>query len=365
MKKFVAILLALLLALANVAALAEGLKLPDISGVVNSEGADAPYSFNKSYTTTGTNTSAFPAETLKFNVAVASGKTNPDSTMISVADFTVEKQTNNVIPVTVPTPDATHFTEVGVYEYDVTEVTGDGQAVDYFDETTDIIHVRVFIIYDDTKTDGSKKINYVQVWTEIEKDEKTDDVENTFEVGSLTVTKEVTGALGDKDLDFTVTIDLETESGMKVYNDITIAAKDAKATVVSDTTIDGDGWTGKKTVTITVKDGGSVTISDIPAGVKYTVKETKAGDDAIVMLDDSKDDPNNTAAYYVTYDGTMATDAGATGDIATSAAKVEIVNAKEMDIPTGITLETLPYVLILAVAVMGAAVLVIRKREEY
>ena len=74
---------------------------------------------------------------------------------------------------------------------------------------------------------------------------------------------------------------------------------------------------------------------------------------------------NDLSAYYVEYGTAKATAGPAEGEITKDGATVAVKNTKEITVPTGISLEKLPYVLILAVAVMGAAVLVIRKREEY
>ncbi len=382
MKKIVALLLAMLMVLANVAALAEDPAVPSLRNVVT-ENDPAPaegtpkYYFEKSYSIEGN--TVFPTETLSFSVAAASGWTNPDSnTNVEVSDYTITKKENNKIPVTIYDPDDSHFTEVGIYKYTITESTGTTHGVTY---NADPVNVVVYVKYNDAKT--AKVIDTVQIFSAINEETKTklDGVTNDYEVGTLTVSKTVSGALGDTTMDFVVTVDLD--AGTKyVHNDITTEITDTTKARVKENQADSGataGWTGKKTITMTVKDGGSVTIKDIPSGVSYTVKEIKAVVDGIekelTYLSDKTDSPNSQSAYKVSYGDTVAESisSSATGTIGSDeeqgqslAASVSIKNEKDMPKPeTGITLETLPYVLIMAIAVMGVVMLTLRKREEY
>lgn len=383
MKKFVALLLAMLLVLANVAALAEDPAVPSLRNVVT-ENDPAPaegtpkYYFEKSYSIEGN--TVFPTETLSFSVAAASGWTNPDSnTNVEVSDYTITKKENNKIPVTIYDPDDSHFTEVGIYKYTITEsTTGTTHGVTY---NAAPVNVVVYVKYNDAKT--AKVIDTVQIFSAINEETKTklDGVTNDYEVGTLTVDKTVDGALGDTTMDFVVTVVLN--AGTKyVRNDITTEITDTeKAAVRENQAASGatEGWTGTKTITMTVRHGGSVTIKDIPSGVSYTVKEIKAvvdgTDTDLTYLTDKTASPNVQSAYKVSYGDTVAESisSSATGTIGSDeeqgqslAASVSIKNEKDMPKPeTGITLETLPYVLIMAIAVMGVVMLTLRKREEY
>ena len=105
----------------------------------------------------------------------------------------------------------------------------------------------------------------------------------------------------------------------------------------------------------------SVTFQDIPYGVTYTITEPeKEGQQTFIELDQQTDPKyiNDATAY--------TRDDDITGKIEKVTDSKTVKNTKEFTPPeTGIALETLPYVLILALALMSAAVLVIRKREEY
>ena len=78
------------------------------------------------------------------------------------------------------------------------------------------------------------------------------------DTGNLTVTKTVTGEAGDtsKEWHFTVTLDDDTVNGWY-----------------------GDMYFRNGVATFTLKHGGSLTATDLPAGIGYTVTEDEAGED--------------------------------------------------------------------------------------
>lgn len=260
----------------------------------------------------------FPAETLSFTVTAAD---NPDDTAITVSDYTVAAASGS-ITVNIPSYDT-----VGLYHYTIKETDGGTQGVTY---ATNEIAISVLVEYDYDN-------NCLKATPGVTKDkqgEKEDTFENAYDVGDLTVKKTVIGNLGDKNESFPVKVTL-TATG-KVYSDITVSGGSAEG---NSKTISGDGWTGDKEITIELKDDETVKFANIPAGVTYTVEET------------------NTKGYTATYEnksGTIAKDA---------TAAATITNELSTTVDTGISLDTLPYILIVLAALAAAAVIVIRKRR--
>lgn len=176
-----------------------------------------------------------------------------------------------------------------------------------------------------TATGEVKEAKAITVSTKTE-----ETITNTFtHVGDLTVSKKVTGAGGDKNKVFEFTL------------------------TCPNVVLDGDGknvtCTGNATITavegqenkykITMKDGESVTIANLPYKTSYSVDENTYGD-------------------YTT-----TTPDNASGSIMNPTTTVEFVNDKGLTPETGVALDTLPYVLVLALAGAGLVLMIARKRR--
>lgn len=339
MKKFISLALALIMVF-SLATVALAVDATTSDGVTASEAKTI--AFTKKYETTDGNTPAtYPAETLQFNVTVPSGSSNPDSTMISVADQTVGSNPDN-ITITIPS-----YSKVGKYNYTVTEVPGNTQGVTYSEVS---FGVQVLATYNAAHTAIETQVVFTtQDGNSVDQDGnpvKIDSITNVYTLGALDVSKEVTGNLGSKTKEFNV--------------DVTFSAsKDIKSTI---TYVDGtetkniiasDWKDGEVTVTITLKDGETVSFTNIPDGVTYTVKEQNY----------TTGDKNSDNGYDAPkYNGEENAN-GATGTISATKSEVEITNNKGTTVDTGITLDTLPFVLILAVCA-GAVVLFVIKRRR-
>ena len=125
----------------------------------------------------------------------------------------------------------------------------------------------------------------------------------------------------------------------------------------SDSSRGKDGFTdGKAEVKVNLKHNEFVEVLNIPEGVTYTVVE----DEDITHLDAPHGDDEDADAYMV--EGEEEEDTEITVGERT---EYEITNTKAIVPDTGISLESLPYVLMMALAVFGFVVLKLRKREEY
>lgn len=237
------------------------------------------------------------------------------------------------------------YDQVGVYEYYLHEVDNDTTGVTYGNSTASSIKLVVTVINGD---DGNVRIGAVHTETITYDEEtgevtstKTDGITNTYTANSLSVTKEVDGNLGDttKAFSFEVTFTNPTGNGTWV-NNITLPTG---ATLKEGTT---------STYTFTLIAGATATFGNIPDGVEYTVTETDYSSDGYITYTtyDAKDSTKNVKGREV--EGTMDSDGES----------VTITNVKEQTVDTGINLDSLPYIMILAIVLLGAAYVIIRRR---
>lgn len=295
------------------------------------------------------NNGVSPAETLEFNHtkvgvtnagvidaetgAVVTIDTMPD--LVSVASISFDegdagKVINDGdkrdIVVTLPKYEA-----VGIYTYTINEVAGTMAGVTY--HTADIKLVVTVI-----EQDG--KVRVAAVHTE-ESGDKKDTFTNVYESGSLSVNKQVTGNLGDLDKNFTVTVTFTAPEGETVGAPIYYTDNGQEMTIAAN-------WEDTTSVNIDLKHDETVTFTNIPEGVTYTVIE-----------DDYTGDGYDEAVYEYSDDAKLV-DTDIDGENKDS---VVITNNKEAEVDTGIALDSMPYIMILAV-VAGAFVLTSFKKRE-
>ena len=217
------------------------------------------------------------------------------------------------------------YTAVGVYKYEFTETNGGTAGVTY---RSAVIKLVVTVI------EQNGKVRVAAIHTESE-GAKSGSFNNIYSAGSLNVKKNVTGLMGDKEKEFLV--------------DVTFTAPEGKTvkSIISYTDLDGghsfdeSAWVnGTKTVTIKVKDDTNVEFKNVPYGVAYEVAE------------------HQYEGYTTSYDNNK------TGTISAASISTVIINDKGGTPDMGIALDSLPYVLLLAVACVGMAVVLTKKRRE-
>lgn len=177
---------------------------------------------------------------------------------------------------------------------------------------------------------------------------KADDFTNTYNSYSLEVKKTVEGNFGDLGDTFTFYITLGKEDG-----------KDnnyATATVyVSDTSNPANNatWTiGGGQQTVTLKHGQTITVSNLPVGVTYTVTEEKTNADG------------STWVYNTTGEAVAINDVLPSITADNNANKVEIVNKHEGTPDMGVVLDNAPYIAMLAIVAIGGVALMLNKRRR-
>lgn len=288
-----------------------------------------------------------PAETFTFTFSngivadAAEGVSAPAIPSVTV-DFAEGEATaaGEIKQVTVPLSRIT-WPSVGVYTYDVKQTVGTQAGVAYDSKT---LRMKVTVALDN---DDQYYVAFVTTTLEDpdgngQTDVKSGSFENTYSAGSLAVTKNVTGNMGDRNQYFKITVTLTGEAG-KTYALSYPVSGGSKL-------VNGTGDAAASTISVGtptdfyLKHGETFTIANLPYGVTYTVVEDNYQDEGYTTTTNYSDDTNKK--------------------IDTATDTVTITNNKSATVDTGIALDSLPYVLLLAVSVMGIAAFVMKKRAE-
>lgn len=156
---------------------------------------------------------------------------------------------------------------------------------------------------------------------------------------NLTVTKTVTGKLGDTNKAFTFQI-LDASG-----NPVTLTTGNYEFSNTNGALLN-DGTNGK----FTLKDGASITFKNLPSGEYKIVEEDYTGE--------------KYETSYVVDSGTSTDGQEATVTIGTDAKQINFTNHRTLEPDLGVLLDTLPYLVILAVVAGGVALLMLRKRRK-
>lgn len=326
MKKFISIVLVLTLVLSlGITSFAQG-ETP-----VNED--EATVVIKKEYKLTNPGTLS-PAETFNFTIERTSvtdagvgidANNMPIPTIGSVTYAKGEAGSANATKdITVTLPD---YTSVGIYTYTINETAGNKAGVTYYAAPIKLVV---------TVTQGEEGlIRTAAVHTETT-GEKTDTFSNEYSAGELEISEFVTGNLGDKQKYFDVIVTLTGEAGMTYDNPYEVSGGSDPS---NPTTI----VVGTPT-TFKLKDGETIEIDNLPYCVTYTVVEADYSTEGY------------SAAAYVFED----TDKKIDSDEDT----VQITIDKSADVDTGISLNSIPFILLLAGAVIGMGIVFFKKREN-
>lgn len=156
---------------------------------------------------------------------------------------------------------------------------------------------------------------------------------------NLTVSKTVTGKLGDTNKAFTFTITKADGTAANI-TDTNIEISEADRAKVE--------WldNGK----FTLKDGASITFKNLPSGEYKVIEEDYSGE----KYDTS----------YVVGSGTPENGREVSVTIGTDAKQIDFTNHRTLEPDLGVLLDTLPYIVILAVVAGGVALLMLRKHRK-
>lgn len=156
---------------------------------------------------------------------------------------------------------------------------------------------------------------------------------------NLTVTKTVTGKLGDTNKAFTFQI-LDASG-----NPVTLTTGNYEFSNTNGALLN-DGTNGK----FTLKDGASIIFKNLPSGQYKVVEDDYIGE--------------KYETSYVVDSGTPENGQEATVTIGTDAKRIDFTNHRNLEPDLGVLLDTLPYIVILAVVAGGVALLMLRKHRK-
>ena len=154
---------------------------------------------------------------------------------------------------------------------------------------------------------------------------------------NLTVTKTVTGKLGDTNKAFTFTITKADGTPANIT--------EANIEITDSAKIE---WLGNGKFTL--KDGASIIFKNLPSGQYKVIEDNYSGE--------------KYETSYVVDSGTPENGLEATVTIGTDAKQIDFTNHCTLQPDLGVLLDTLPYIVILAVVAGGGILLMLRKRRK-
>lgn len=231
---------------------------------------------------------------------------------------------------------------------------------------TNYYQVTVWALQDESQTGTGNHIKecYVKLsqvelkndaYVEVSGKTKLSQIENTYQAGTVTITKSVTGNMGNKSTKFNFKVVLESD---KPVNSTVVSTGDKTFTFTAN---EHGKYTAEQTYQLA--DSETLTITNLPFGVTYTVYEMNGEGETATAVAQG----NTLTAESKTY--TVSYDAAKTGALSASVEKHQIAttvtnNCGDDTIDTGVILDNAPYILMLAVVAGGAMTLVIKKRRE-
>ena len=234
--------------------------------------------------------------------------------------------------------DASKYSKPGIYRYTLTEtaLTVDGLT----DDEKSSYNFDVYVV---NGTNGYAVEAIIPVGQESATSGKSEaKFEATYTTTDLTLSKAVTGNQGDKNKDFSFTIEITADA-----SNAGTTLKTTKGTTTS--TIAVPSTTGdKSSTTITLKDGETFKIEGLVKD-NYTITETSYASDGY------------TTKYKVD-NGTEREALAASGTVEAAAVTVAYTNDKNVTTPTGIILTYAPYILLVAGAAVFAVIFFRRRR---
>lgn len=184
----------------------------------------------------------------------------------------------------------------------------------------------------------------------LEQNSNTVEFTNTYNVPnlkSMTIQKKVTGAFGERTKEFAFSVELTDKAGAKVtgWNH---TSTNANVTDLS---------------SFKLTHGQSVELKDIPIGTTITVTETDA-DDYKTSATNYKVNPDKKFIYEVVNENGTAVLKSKDNNQTVTDNAITVTNNFDGTPDTGVLLDTLPYLILLAVAVAGGVLVVVRKRKH-
>ena len=257
----------------------------------------------------------------------------------------------------------------GIYRYKITEtestapgITDDSELVrtldvyvKYSNEEKQTLAVDGYVLYEGIPTTNEEFAQAGQAG-QAATDTKSDGYVNEYTTYDLTLKKEVKGNQGDRDKYFAFTVKIENAVAGTVYT-VDLSGADENPTVDGMQQINPASLTatdGSVTATYYLKHNQSIKIQGLTEDTEYTISETSYSADGY------------TTTYKIDNGTEVASNATPSENNAMGTAKhtVTFINSKSGTVPTGILLETAPYLILGAVVVVGLVVLFATRRRR-
>ena len=190
---------------------------------------------------------------------------------------------------------------------------------------------------------------------------------------NVTITKHVTGLLGDTNKEFTFNVSI-TQNGADCTG---VTAKK------NDTAVNLNDFTLRHGESVTLKNvpiGATIKVTEVTPGAHYNVSATGHSDEqngsndvaftyVAVANTDTASDADEADLMLLSMDEDTAVDADTVAltdatDKTVSNNAITVTNRATLKPDTGVLLDTLPYIVILAVVAGGVALLMLRKRRK-
>lgn len=282
------------------------------------------------------NNGTAPAETFTFSFDGVSYKNGDgdivaDANIPAIDDVTISfdaisETENKTAEISINADDY----QLGVYTYKVTEASGDTAGVTYSEEE---LYLVLTIIRDEESNQHYVAAMHYESATG---EDKSSGFTNEYDAGSLSVTKQIEGNMADMDKEFAFTIVFTAPTDETVDSVITVTKPDMTTETIS---FADDENT--YTYTINLGDDDTVTFANVPEGVTYEVTE---------------DNENYDSDGGVFSDEEKTIGAG-------DEDSVEFTNTLTNVVDTGISLDNMPYIMVLAMVVLGLVGFVSKKRS--
>lgn len=168
----------------------------------------------------------------------------------------------------------------------------------------------------------------------------------TKTVSDLTVTKHVSGLLGDFEKEFKFTLYVKDDATIDNATYTKEFGEGIPLANLPSAETKQEGYNGYR---FTLKNGQSIKFTRLPVGTYY-------------VQEDSYD--NYTVSAKINGADTTVTDRAVTAELTKEAMTIAFTNCCDLKPDTGVLLDTLPYIVILAVVAGGVALLMLRKHRK-
>lgn len=246
------------------------------------------------------------------------------------------------------------FPALGIYRYTITE---DSSPTTDFTVDTTSRTLDVSVGYDDN--DALVILGYTLHTgtgaTPTDPQQKSNGFTNNFSSHTLKLEKQVTGNQGDRNKYFTFTVAIsDAVAGTTYAVDLTHADENPTIGTESKTnaknlTVENDG---SVTATYYLKHNQYIVIYGLTDNTKYTITETKDNGDTY------------TTSYTIDSDQPVKADDTGLQNMSSANHAVTFTNEKEGNVPTGILLETAPYIVLVAVVAVGLVLLALTSKRR-